>query len=86
MCRPSVFLWQQVASALDDLASALLFWRDDDFSDAKAFTMLPEAETLAARSLAISKATLGADHPITAGREHNLGMVLRGLEREDEAR
>lgn len=48
--------------------------------------MLPEAERLAARSLAISKSMLGADNPITAGREHNLGMVLRGLGREDEAR
>lgn len=75
----------QVASALDDLASALLFHRDDDYTDMKAVTLLPEAETLAARSLAISRASLGEEHPITAGREHNLGMVKRGLQKPKEA-
>lgn len=71
---------------MDDLASALLFWRDDEFTSVKAVAMLPEAETLAARSLDISRACLGAGHPMTAGREHNVGMVKRGLGREDEAR
>lgn len=75
----------QVASALDDLASALLFHRDDDYTDMKAVTLLPEAETLAARSLAISRSALGEDHPITAGREHNLGMVKRGLQKQTES-
>lgn len=79
-------LWTKVASALDDLASALLFWRDNEFTDVKAVTLLPEAETLAARSLQISKAALGVEHPRTAGREHNLGMVKRAVGREDEAR
>lgn len=76
----------KVASALDDLASSLLFWRDDDYTDAKAVTWLPEAEELAARSLAISRTCMGADHVMTAGREHNLGMVKRGLGREGDAR
>lgn len=76
---------QSVASALDDLASALLFHRDDDYTDMKAVTLLPEAETLAARSLAISRTSLGEEHPITAGREHNLGMVKRGLQKPKES-
>lgn len=75
----------QVASALDDLASALLFHRDDDYTEMKAVTLLPEAETLAARSLAISRSSLGEEHPITAGREHNLGMIKRGLQKPQEA-
>lgn len=75
----------QVASALDDLASALLFHRDDDYTEMKAVTLLPEAETLAARSLAISRESLGEEHPITAGREHNLGMVKRGLQKPKES-
>ncbi|CAM9264130.1 unnamed protein product [Scytosiphon promiscuus] len=74
-----------VASALDDLASALLFHRDDDYTEMKAVTLLPEAETLAARSLAISRSSLGEEHPITAGREHNLGMIKRGLQKPQEA-
>lgn len=77
---------QQVASALDDLSSALLFWRDDEFSDAKAVTHLPEAESLAARSLQISRDSLGPQHAITAGREHNMGMVKRGLGQNVAAR
>lgn len=80
-----VMTYVQVASALDDLASALLFHRDDDYTDMKAVTLLPEAETLAARSLAISRASLGEEHPITAGRAHNLGMVKRGLQKPEEA-
>ncbi|CAM9210238.1 unnamed protein product [Laminaria digitata] len=76
----------EVASSLDDLASALLFWRDDEYTEVKAVTLLPEAETLAARSLAISSASLGPEHPMTAGRQHNLGMVKRGQGREEEAR
>eukprot|EP00903_Cladosiphon_okamuranus_P015273 g14114.t1 len=76
---------QSVASALDDLASALLFHRDDDYTDMKAVTLLPEAETLAARSLAISRTSLGEEHPITAGREHNLGMVKRGMQKPKES-
>ncbi|CAB1104128.1 unnamed protein product [Ectocarpus sp. CCAP 1310/34] len=74
-----------VASALDDLASALLFHRDDDYTEMKAVTLLPEAETLATRSLAISRASLGEEHPITAGREHNLGMIKRGLQKPKES-
>lgn len=75
-----------MASSLDDLASALLFWRDDEYTDVKAVELLPEAETLAARSLAISSAALGPEHPMTAGRHHNLGMVKRGMGREEDAR
>lgn len=71
---------------MDDLAGALLFWRDDDFSDEKAVTNLPEAEALATRSLEISRNSLGLDHAITAGREHNLGMVKRGLGLGEAAR
>lgn len=70
---------------MDDLASALLFHRDDDYTDMKAVNLLPEAEALAARSLAVSKTSLGEEHPITAGREHNLGMVKRGLQKPKEA-
>lgn len=77
---------KKVASALDDLAGALLFWREDDFSDGKASDQLPEAEALATRSLRISRQVLGADHPMTAGREHNLGMVKRSLGLHDAAR
>ena len=84
--RPPYAVRPQVASSLDDLASALLFWRDDEYTEVKAVTLLPEAETLAARSLAISSASLGPDHPMTAGRQHNLGMVKRGQGREEEAR
>ena len=75
-----------MASSLDDLASALLFWRDDEYTEVKAVTLLPEAEMLAARSLAISSASLGPEHLMTAGREHNLGMVKRGQGREEEAK
>lgn len=75
-----------MASAIDDLASALLFWRDDDFSDEKAAAFLPEAEALTTRSLQISRATLGPEDRVTAGREQNVGMVKRGLGREDDAR
>lgn len=74
-----------MASALDDLTGALLFWRDDEFSDEVAVTLLPEAKELAIRSLEISRACLGEDRT-TAGREHNLGMVNRGLGREEDAR
>lgn len=75
-----------MASAIDDLASALLFWREDEFSDENAASFLPEAETLAARSLEISRKSLGEEDAITAGREHNLGMIKRALGRESEAR
>lgn len=74
-----------MASALDDLTSALLFWRDADSTDMRVADLLPEAEELAARSLAISSASMGAEHTMTAGREHNLGMVKRARGREDEA-
>lgn len=78
--------WPKVASALDDVASALLFWREDMTKEVTTVSMLPEAETLASRALDISRGSLGVEHPITAGREHNLGMIQRGLGREDEAR
>lgn len=75
-----------MASAIDDLASALLFWREDEASDESAADFLPEAEALATRSLEISRACLGAEDRVTAGREQNLGMVKRALRKEEEAR
>lgn len=75
-----------MASAIDDLASSLLFWRSDDSSDESAVDFLPETEALATRSLEISRACLGAEDQVTAGREHNLGMVKRALRKDEEAR
>lgn len=75
----------QVASALDDLTSALLFWRGADSTDMTVACLLPEAEQLAERSLAISRESMGVEHTMTAGREHNLGMVKRASGREHDA-